>query len=243
MKKLLLFIVPLFLLFGVSFGMNYVMDTNYANNVYTTSTPVWNAWLFKITWELLNVTYVSGSLSCKYSYVSTLTWSAPYPNPPVKLCTSNQAINSWWYSYATFSWCILPPWYYVIYNANTWNNSTWFNNCYSQRILCNNYLWNTKNIINNTWFMFMGWTKYKFPDWRYMWFGESDCREQAITTVISWSDPLVPTPTPITIWYNWTWISFAGSNIYLTDLFHNYTMSGSDIIFTPYVYRALFRSH
>lgn len=233
MKKLFCLIVPLLLLFGVSFGDTWTFNYTWSSSSSWSSSRQASNY-FVIIWSTWN--YVN-----LYSF--TVLWSWNTCDRWAIFDESDSLLISWSLSTTSTSSLqtiypnlSLTPWFYAIQQYH----SAW-SACYRWR-------WATNSIMFpenfSPIFIFRAttastyWTPFNNSLISYT---ISDSTLAQI--VFSWTDPRIGQPTPITIWYNWTWMTFAGSNIYLTDLFHNYTMSGSDIIFTPYVYRALFRSH
>lgn len=224
MKKLLLFIVPLLLLFGVSFGDTFEYTT--PNTPQTSNSYSFHATVFEIVWVSWNsVNFYSfvpnsyWSFTCEKWWLYNFSWSLIKSGAFSAPSTWTQVVDQ-----------SLTPWLYTLRmtlsNGNSCSASRKSFSSSSQlfqsgffRVICGQSDWMTNGCI------FVGW------DW------------QIQTYTFSWADPRITTPTPITIRYNWTWMTFAGSNIYLDGLFHNMITSGADAVFQPYVYRALFRSH
>lgn len=222
MKKLLLLIVPLLFLFWVGFADTWTFD--FTKSQSTTQNSSYNAMKYKISWVSWNIINL---------YSITLD-SANTCTQYIILNSSDSVIKTWNFMNITWLNVIdvnLTVWYFSILFAS------WWSRCrvpYLYQSAFSNY-----NQVNQE-FIFPLWWTYSInpdPPTKPLYF------YYLPQMVFSWTDPRLPTPTPLTIHYNWTTTSFTGTDIRLTNLFAPYTMSGSDIIFTPYVYRALFRSH
>lgn len=224
MKKLLLLIAPLLMmswvsadLFTFSPAMSFLMS---APNAYYTFSIWWT------TSSNINLYSVYYNNTC----ANTWTWSI------------------WKYT-SSSNWVVIYSWLFDI--STTWlliidknlsgasSYILWTSpNCNYNYKSPSNYIYYSWFFSTLKWWNWMAAPNFiSLMDNGNLWWWWPD------VWTFSWTDPRIATPTPITIWYNWTWMTFAGSNIYLDGLFHNYTMSGSDIVFQPYVYRALFRSH
>jgi hypothetical protein len=222
MKKLLLLIVPLLLLFGSGLGITNWFDYSITTTSHTTNSTAagWTSFYVTQSWTILNYflqwTYQQNCMTWKLFKSNNSSWS------------SHSVIATW-----TMSWTLwnantgyinvaVSDWIYAIITYSGDNSSA-----------CNRSASNTLYDIYWSWpivtsYLFneaMGTVYYWFKSWVFL------------------SYSYTPTSTPTTIHYNWITTSFTGTDIRLTNLFHNMITSGSDAVFQPYVYRALFRSH
>jgi len=228
MKKLILILLPLLLFFGVSFADTWDFTPYTPNSALTIGNTKLASHYFTILWNYPNTIDLyqirqSDWNTCDtwylYKYDTTISdYVVLYTGTfSIPVTWSLQTINANW----------LLPWNYVIAMYSVW----W---CVAQ--------YYNEPVIYWSWFFMSFWWFRNFNDYTLKFILTTASWPYQL--VFSWTNPLNPAPaTPITINYNWTTVSFTGSNIYLNDLFHVYTMSGSDIVFQPYVYRALFRSH
>lgn len=233
MKKLLLFIVPMLLFFGISLG-----NTDTFLQATTVAPSCWPTSVWKTVWVMFYPKY-NWVLEPEFYLISWNTANTvriyEYNNTSVFICSWSVSWKTW-----TFNTCNLTWW--IVYSIIL---SSWATSYYWWQVFTH-CLWQNSNQngidTNMTWFLIMWWAYYA-ANWlavgwasTYIWFLQS----------INWISYTYTIPTnTTTIRYNWTSTGFAWSNIYLNGNFWSYSFSGTDIIFNylSNTFRILHRSH
>lgn len=237
MKRLLLLIASLFLFSGISIGENFSFLVNPIAWSSGSSTSAGYWLMFKIDWignNSINLVWFSWynyeQDNCvKYTLYklnqNQFNWTMG--KRADKTIIYSWSMQTWW-GFTTIDFNI-TSWVYVLgVSLANWNSCL-------------------RSYYNSKWsFLYYSWFFSKIcstASTNDLCLSNTYVLSNVAYLEFSWTDPSINIPNPLTIHYNWITTSFTGTDIYLTDRFHNFVMSGSDIVFQPYVYRALFRSH
>lgn len=227
MKKLLIMILPMFLLFGVSFADTWTFDTfspwydsaSVYRRCYTMFEIQWFSWntinLYSIQqWDRPNVTCTQYAIQ-KVNTDWTLT-----------LLTTGTFNNITWETIVDLD---LSVWKY--FSSVMLNNGA--TNCITARTNTQWYL---------SWFLYIWQSSY--------WYSALNTSIAMSNThytawieffTFSWTDPRIATPTPITIHYNWTTTGYAGTELYIDQPVKETYMSWGFLHFIVQIFRTLFR--
>ena len=226
MKKLLLLILPMLLLFGVSFADTWTFQPYTPNTTYAVqNVKLWSIY-FALEWNSWNKLTLHQIR--QYDWNTCPSWrvykySEAISNY-VQIASGDYSIPITG-SLQTIDVELDIPWQYVVANYSP----TW---CYAQT--------NTNRTMYASWFFTFYWWERNYNNYNLKQYLMTPCWPYQL--VFSWTDPFTPAPaTPITIHYNWTTTWYAGTDIYLQWQFNNPFSSWGFLYFIANTFRALFR--
>lgn len=233
MKKLLLLIVPLLLLFGVSLGQTWEFNWLYSATTSSVGT-IWVKFVINgVSWSTINLYSIQHEQNQTGCTEYRLYWS----NNPTPTLANSTLIFSWDYTSQNNSGLTLVDKTFT----HSFSQYTFAYTCSTIRFYANN---------NNSLTRYHSW---RFTIYSAMIQGNINSRADVIQSdanfyvssvkfVFSWADPRIWWGwTPITIHYNWTSTGYAGTGLYIDQPVKETYMSWGFLHFIVQRFRTLFR--